>query len=674
MKFIKFVIICVLTVSCAHAKNFISTPTGPRELVKPFDTEPCARAKQSCNKELEQSERFCKSGEIEYCTHSGNIYSYKGNHTKAMERWNKACSSGSYTACANIGMSYNTANGVSRDITKAEHYSKIACDKFIMEACTQLGMVYKEKGQYTQARDVLERACGAKELGACFVLGGLYSDARTGMSDMSKSFKLFDNVCRHGHGRVKAVGCEQLGIRLLLDDNLREGERQLKSACKMGQQASCDFVKFIKFIDNTNEIKMFFYLIGTEGLIEKDAQKSFEFAKKSCNENAVMGCYFLGLQYASGENTQKDYKLAKQSFNMACQPRNKDKIFYKESCEFLALFQYELGEYDSAFPAYEKMCKDGKADKCATLGDMYRHGNGVEKDVVKAKEILTNSCNANNMDGCLKLGNLYLDNNNTQKSIEFYTKVCDNKYPMGCHNIAVAYEKIDDINNTRKFYQMACDNNYTTSCVSLGLSYIKSEPRDAQTGAKYHQLACNNGSEYSCNNLALLYMYGDGVEMDRNKSFNMFDQSCRKDDKFACNNLGNSYLNGYGTEQNITKAIEIYSKNCDNNNSDSCVNLAKIYTLQGSNKADELYRKACIQDNTIACAHVDDSNRTNEYYTKFVKDISKSCEYNYVQDCIDLAYLYEAGVGVKKDSEMANKLYKKSCKLGGKIACKENRD
>lgn len=52
-----------------------------------------------------------------------------------------------------------------------------------------------------------------------------------------------------------------------------------------------------------------------------------------------------------------------------------------------------------------------------------------------------------------------------------------------------------------------------------------------------------------------------------------------------------------------------------------------------------------------------------------VKTLSKSCKKGNAISCSNLAYMYEKGQGVSKNSSKANILYKKACNLGDNSSC-----
>jgi TPR repeat protein len=55
---------------------------------------------------------------------------------------------------------------------------------------------------------------------------------------------------------------------------------------------------------------------------------------------------------------------------------------------------------------------------------------------------------------------------------------------------------------------------------------------------------------------------------------------------------------------------------------------------------------------------------------EYVKLYEKSCNGRFVDACLNLGFIYEAGDGVAKDYKKAKKLYQKACELNSKEGCK----
>jgi hypothetical protein len=84
----------------------------------------------------------------------------------------------------------------------------------------------------------------------------------------------------------------------------------------------------------------------------------------------------------------------------------------------------------------------GYAEGCYNLGIMYDNGESVQKDILKAIELLTKACDMGYAYGCYRLGLMYEYRNNIPKALKMYTKACDMKEERGCKAYAELMEVI----------------------------------------------------------------------------------------------------------------------------------------------------------------------------------------------------------------------------------------
>ena len=95
-----------------------------------------------------------------------------------------------------------------------------------------------------------------------------------------------------------------------------------------------------------------------------------------------------------------------------------------------------------------------------------------------------------------------------------------------------------------------------------------------------------------------MYYYGQGVEKDYKKSFNLYEGLCNRDIYDMCAILSHFYTDGVGMKQNIKKGKEILEALCYDEYPEGCGNLAALYEsdkygMKDDKKATELYTMAC---------------------------------------------------------------------------------
>lgn len=170
----------------------------------------------------------------------------------------------------------------------------------------------------------------------------------------------------------------------------------------------------------------------------------------------------------------------------------------------------------------------------------------LEKDSIKAIEMLTKSCETGLYFSCEDLGMLLYNEGafgvkkDYAKAVEFTDKACKLGSSLGCYmnqfptyNLAVTYHQ--------------------------GLDGEK----DYNKAAKLYTKACDNGYDMACANLGLMYYDGQGVKQDFKKASELSKKTCDKNNAVACVNLGVQYTQGRGVKQDYKKAKELFGKGCD---------------------------------------------------------------------------------------------------------------
>ena len=117
----------------------------------------------------------------------------------------------------------------------------------------------------------------------------------------------------------------------------------------------------------------------------------------------------------------------------------------------------------------------------------------IQGSFVFAEDALHIKCKQKDMYSCQKLGNLYKKEKNSEKSIYYYSLVCDNNLSDGCMALATYY----DLNN-RKYKRKAFE---------------------------YYTKACALNNSVACNNLGNFYRYGKVVDKNSTRAINFFEKA-----------------------------------------------------------------------------------------------------------------------------------------------------
>lgn len=273
------------------------------------------------------------------------------------------------------------------------------------------------------------------------------------------------------------------------------------------------------------------------------------------------------------KGVEKDINKAIQTYAKSCNEK-----FY-EACHNLGwLFGFDMKDYISAVIFYNQACEAKYHRSCFSLANLYKDGKGLEKDVIKAKQVretainnLTQECSANNNQSCLELGSKYElgygIKKDINKALKLYEKACNAKISGACKSLADIYEDGKDIkkdaNKALQYHKKACQLE-KQSCYRVGIMYrdggaIK---QDYAQAAKFFKMSCDANNFEACGFLAALYYYGNGVKKDLFKAILLNDKVCKSDhyaNDRACYELGMMHLEN-GNKQ---EARAFFKKVCD---------------------------------------------------------------------------------------------------------------
>jgi TPR repeat protein len=134
------------------------------------------------------------------------------DYAKAREWYEKAAAKGDAIAMSNLGGLYADGRGVAQDYAKAREWYEKAADKGNAIAMSNLGLLY-ESGQgvaqdYAKAGEWYEKAAAKGNAIAMSNLGGLYADGRGVAQDYTKAREWYEKAADKGN----AIAMSNLGL------------------------------------------------------------------------------------------------------------------------------------------------------------------------------------------------------------------------------------------------------------------------------------------------------------------------------------------------------------------------------------------------------------------------------------------------------------------------------
>jgi hypothetical protein len=127
----------------------------------------------------------------------------KGDFSKAVILYKKACDNNDLRGCVNLGDLYASGNGITQDNVQAVSLYTKACDKNEPFGCTSLGLMYEEGRGVTQdkikAVNIYEKACQNNSAIGCSLLALMYIKGSGTNQNNSKAKEYFTKACNLGN-------------------------------------------------------------------------------------------------------------------------------------------------------------------------------------------------------------------------------------------------------------------------------------------------------------------------------------------------------------------------------------------------------------------------------------------------------------------------------------------
>lgn len=155
---------------------------------------------------------------------------------------------------------------------------------------------------------------------------------------------------------------------------------------------------------------------------------------------------------------------------------------------------YEQKDFKTAFEHYQKGSDNGDLLSCYALALAYKDGDGVAKDSKKAFQIFEALCEKNIAGACFSLGEFF-EKSEYKKANELYKKACASEHIGACYKLAGLLRSQNQAQKALKLYEKICQSGDASSCAFAGEMYEKT---NANVAKKYYQKACELGLILVC--------------------------------------------------------------------------------------------------------------------------------------------------------------------------------
>lgn len=244
------------------------------------------------------SKTSCNSGKS--CLELGHKQLEQEKYDSALASYKRSCNFNYVEGC---GAAFNFLN-TSQSLDVAINFLSQSCDNNKNAvACSLIGYFYFKDENYTKALPYAIKGCNLQNALSCLMATGIYENNK----NTAKYLEFGKKACDLKDTEDRAGVCREVGLEFNKIQNYKQALNAFNTACNLQDATSCAM------------LGSYFYGI-TNGVIQQNTAKAFEFTKKSCNLGLARGCFQLSLLYEEFErNIYKAREYAKKSCNMGLQ-------------------------------------------------------------------------------------------------------------------------------------------------------------------------------------------------------------------------------------------------------------------------------------------------------------------------------------------------------------------
>ena len=180
---------------------------------------------------------------------------------------------------------------------------------------------------------------------------------------------------------------------------------------------------------------------------------------------------------------------------------------------------YSSGEYEKAFPLFVQGAEAGFIPAYVMIGDCYWNGDGVEKDTTKAIQYYLASAEMENIDGMMRMGDVYLRCNELQKAIDIYTKAAEKGAADAFFNLGnLYYSGTDsmqrDLNVAAKYFEQYVDTvkDDADAFYLLDRCYVFMKEQNLPKAEKMFEISASLGNQQAVKDLNALQLGGSIID------------------------------------------------------------------------------------------------------------------------------------------------------------------
>lgn len=381
-----------------------------------------------------------------------------------------------------------------------------------------------------------------------------------------------------------------------------------------------------------------------------DLAEAVHYYKLSADQKCASGLLNYGRALIQGIGIKKDEKLGLHYVNAAAGQDYGPAQLFLGNLYFDGTDHIKKNHIMSA--RYFKLAAD-KGIKSAqnSIAFMLLNGDGIDKNEEQAMEYLKKSAEQGDAQGQANYAKALAENpNDIKQAIEYFERAAKNGSIDAFIGLASLYSAGKgvqrDMNKALSYAKQAADTNDPRGHMLYG--YILEQDQKFDQAFIEYKKAADNGEVTSMGNIARLYQFGLGCKVDIKKALHYFKMAADKGDP----NSANSYAfllqkgqNGAG-KRDINEIIKYYNISVKAKHTVAMNNLGILYL-----KGDQLSGLKPKPEEAIKLFKMAADNGNPSGF-------------------LNIGFMYEKGVGRKKDLAEAKKFYQLAAEKGDPFAAR----
>ncbi|WP_339884073.1 tetratricopeptide repeat protein [Vreelandella maris] len=392
----------------------------------------------------------------------------------------------------------------------------------------------------------LSEAIRAGSDDARVILGRALVEGQAGLDDLPRGIRLLEQAAESNHPLALA----QLGSLLMGDEQVESQPAIAADYLKRGHELGHPWA---------SQQLGAAYLEGRG--VTQDPQRAEELLQNAAAQNQTGAMRLLGEAYLTGDALPLKPSRGKELLTQAAQTGNTTAMTTLGEAYLDGTLE---GNPSQGIRLLTQAAEQGDDYAMVLLGRAYREGNGVKRDLYKAKRWLTRAQEAGHASAADALAYVQRDLG-AEGNIEALIAAAKNGHPSAMADLGRAYldgEGVErDQQQAESWLEQASQAGHAGAAASLGRMYL--DRGDSERGIDYLETAVSRGHAGARNDLGEAYLTGRHTEQNVERGLELLNAAAESGDPLAAYVLGDAYQHGKGVGKDAELAERWYQQASD---------------------------------------------------------------------------------------------------------------